>query len=56
MTNSLNFILDMLNSLFNLMNRLSFDMGGFRVYYGWLLVSMVIIYIATAHFWKGGRG
>lgn len=49
------FLFNLLISLFNFLNTISFTYEGITIYYGWLLVGILIIYFAISVFWKGAR-
>lgn len=49
------FILSLVNGLFQFLNKIYFEFEGFTIYYGWLIIGLLIIYMACSVFWKGAR-
>lgn len=51
----LNLFFSFLRALFNLLNGITFKLGNFDIYYGWLIVALIISGMVISIFWKGAR-
>jgi hypothetical protein len=46
----------MLVKLFEFLNKITFELNGFTVYYGWLLIGLILISMVASVFWRGVKG
>lgn len=56
MTQFVTFIASCIAILFNTINSVSFDLFGYSVSLGFILLSMIIISMVVSVFWKGAKG
>ena len=48
-------VVNFFSQVFDLLNQISFEMGGFQVRYGNLIVAMIIFCFVISVFWRGAK-